>query len=117
MKATLNDVSLPRNSKIKFSLEISSDYQISPSVAKKKANYFLLMNVGNLLSSGEPELVLKENIYWEIPIIYSLPSKGKIDQVGKLAVDVQNGSIELIYPKNLKELENKVDSLYQSYAL
>ena len=116
MKAVLNDISVPQNSKIKFSLEISSDYQISPMVAAKKANYFLLMNVGNLLSAGEPELILKKNIFWEMPIIYSLPSKGKVDQVGKLAVDVQNGSIKFISPKNIKELEKKVDSFYKSCA-
>ena len=57
-------------------------------MAVKKANYFLLMNVGDLLSAGEPEWLLKENIFWEMLIIYSLASKGKFDQAAKLAVDV-----------------------------
>jgi len=117
VKAILNDISFPRNSQLKFSLEITSNYQVSPNMAVRKANYFLLMNIGNLLSAGEPELVMKETIYWEIPIIYSLPSKGKIAEVGKLAIDVQNGSIELISPKKIKELEEEIENLYKSNTL
>jgi uncharacterized protein YvpB len=54
------------------------------------------MYVGNLLHAGEPDLLVGESLaQWDVPIVYSLPSHGKLGTVGHFLVDAQNGDIKI----------------------
>jgi hypothetical protein len=71
------------------------------SIAMQKINRFLTLKVGNLLRADTPELILSERLLWRVPIIYSIPSKGKLGKVGEISVDVETGEIlvEQMTPK------------------
>ncbi|MFQ6119162.1 MAG: hypothetical protein ACE5KE_04645 [Methanosarcinales archaeon] len=98
-------------------LEIDSEFNITPIVAIQKANRYLITKVGNLLSAKEPELVVSDKLYWRVPVIYALPSKGKLGKVGEIWIDADTS--ELILEKstdielmrlNAKILKKKVEA-------
>jgi len=39
-----------------------------------------------------------DKLYWKVPVIYTLPSKGRLGKVGEIWIDADNG--ELILEKS-----------------
>jgi len=110
-------IPIPEKAKISFKVEVDSTFNISAFVARQKANLFLLMHLGELVSAGEPELWIEKQIYWRLPIIYSLPSVGTLGTIGEILVQVDNGNIELKQPQTIKEIENRVENLLKNTSL
>jgi hypothetical protein len=72
--AKLNDQTivmwLPIQPKLKYKLTFEGELNITPYVARQKANYFLVMHVGNLVLAGEPNLEFHEGgVNWRVPAI------------------------------------------------
>ena len=102
--------------KVKIKIELSSEINITPFVARQKANVFLLTHLGNLLWAAEPKLaVTGENLRWMIPVMYTIP-RHISKQVGELAMEVNTGEIILreSIPSKLNEIEEHVQHLYQT---
>ena len=107
-----------KNTKVKINIELTSEINITPFVARQKANVYLLTHLGNLLWADEPKLVVNENnLRWRIPIIYTIPERLQ-RQVGELAMDVNTGEIILheSNPTTLKEIEDHVQQIYENYS-
>ena len=117
MKAKFSQIPYTfKGAKVKIKIEVSSDISITPFIARQRANVFLLTHFGNLLSAGEPKLLInKTNLRWVIPVIYTIP-KRLSKQVGELAMDVNTGEIILSEsnPSSLKEINDYVQHLYQT---
>jgi len=110
-------IPIPEKAKISFKIEVDSAFNISAFVARQKANLYLLMHLGELVSAGQPELLMDKHIYWRMPILYSLPSVGTLGTVGELLVQVDNGNIELKEPQSIKEIETRVENLLGNTSL
>jgi len=110
-------IPIPEKSKISFKIEVDSTFNISAFVARQKANLYLLMHLGELVSAGQPELWIGEKIYWRLPIIYTLPSVGTLGTIGELLVQTDNGNIELKEPQSVKEIEKRVKNLLKNTSL
>ncbi len=118
MKANISDLPAPKAAQVHLRIDIQAEFNITPFVARQKANVFLLMRVGNLLSAGEPELVVdNEEFVWRLPIIYSTPSQGQLGKVGEVAVNVETGEVSLVEPGSIEQLESKVEKLFGGSAL
>ena len=62
--------------------------------ARRKANVWLLMNVGNLLGAENPELIFSDShLLWRVDVILTSPTRGRIGQVGRLWLDAVTGNI------------------------
>ena len=118
METTFTEIPLANKStKIKINIELSSEINISPFVARQKANVFLLTHLGNLLWADEPKLsIVDQRVLWKIPVMYTIP-KHTIKQVAELAMDVNTGEIILneSTPENIEEIEDHVEHIYQTY--
>ena len=110
-------IPIPEKAKVSFKIEVDSSFNISAFVARQKANLYLLMHLGELVSTGQPELWMEKQIYWRLPIIYSLPSVGTLGTIGELLVQVDNGNIELKEPQSIKEIESRVKNLLRNTSL
>ena len=68
---------------------------ISATVARQKINALVLERVSNLLLAGEPVLTQTRSggWVWRTPIDLTLPSHGRIGQVGELDVDTALGQV------------------------
>jgi hypothetical protein len=94
MSTTLDKMNIPHAGHLEIDIRLSADVQVSAFVAKQKVNYFLATEVGNLLHAGEPALALADKIYWRVPVLFSLPSAGRVGQVGEIDVDVESGEVK-----------------------
>ena len=116
MKAAITSSPLPEQAEINLRIEVKSRFNITSLVACQNVNLFLLFNLGNLVTAGEPILLIGEKLRWRVPVIYSLPGKGQLGQVGELAVNVETGEIimEESQPSSLEEMDRHVEYLYSS---
>jgi hypothetical protein len=96
MKAQMTKTPLSTNgTKVKVKIELSSEINISPFIARQKANVFLLTHLGNLVWANEPKLSMSNGgLHWIVPICYTIPNHSST-QVGELAIDVNNGEVIL----------------------
>ncbi len=63
--------------------------------ARKRANVWLLYNVGNLLRAEQPKLMLtnQRQLYWGVDVMLTSPSVGNLGRVGQLEIDATTGEI------------------------
>lgn len=67
---------------------------ISADVARGSATDFLLDNVGNLLSAGEPHLMVSAvRAMWIVPVGLGYLHTGVLGTVGVVAVDEETGQV------------------------
>lgn len=117
METQFSDIPLTQKAtKVKIKIELSSEINVTPFIARQKANVFLLTHLGNNLWAAEPKLsVAEKNMRWIIPVMYTIP-KHITKQVGNLAMDVNTGEIILreSNPSTIQEIEEHVHYIYQS---
>ena len=62
MRSEMSTPVLPEQAEVRYHMEVTFRVAITPFVAQQNANVYLLMNVGNMLSAGDPILSLGVNI-------------------------------------------------------
>ena len=109
---------LPAQAEVRYQLEVTFRCAITPSVAIQNVNVYLLMNVGNMLSAGEPLLFLGEQPYWKVPVFCAFPEFKRREKIGELAVDIDSGAIllEQSYPSSPQEIDRHAETVYHSLA-
>lgn len=115
MKATLEKWPAPRGAKVQIRVEVTADVRISAEAAQEIADDFLLLEVGDLLSAGEPALRAAEHLSWEVPILLSNAAQGTLGEVGRLLVDAETGAIEFT-EQNRREVKAHARALSQLAA-
>ncbi len=76
---------------------------ISAETARRKASFFLAMNVGHLLRADNPLLLLgKESLKWQLDILLTSPDSAKSKTIGRLYLNAEDGSI----PSSTKLIED-----------
>ena len=100
--------------KVQFKVEVKGELNITEFVACQRVDQYLFTYVGNLLHTGEPDLLVGEGVLlWDVPIIYSLPDHGNLGTVGHILVDAQNGDLKLNDSTPMEEIDAHVTRLYQ----
>lgn len=104
----------PVDAEVRYRMDVSFRVAITPIVARQNANVYLLMNVGNMLSAGEPVLSLRDRPYWKAPIYCAFPEFKRREKIGELAVDMNNGAIllEHSFPSSTQEIERHAEIAY-----
>jgi hypothetical protein len=109
---------LPLQPKLKYTFTFEGELNITPYVAKQKANYFLVMQVGNLVMAAEPNLEFHEQgAWWRVPAMLTNPEQGHIGKIGEIIVDAQTGSIIEDETTPIEEMQINADSLAEEAAL
>ena len=88
---------------------------IDPATAQHKANVWLTMNAGHLLSAEKPELVLGQPLCWRFAVVSAttlrdLPGTVSRNWIGYMQMEAVTG--EVIAPESLiEELTANADAL------
>lgn len=88
-------MSIPSTEKaerVQISVHIQAEV-LSAEVARRRANVWLLENIGNLLRAESPELVLGERLVWRVDVTLTSPSRGRVGVIGRLEIDATTGEI------------------------
>ncbi|MDE3090402.1 MAG: hypothetical protein KGJ80_13555, partial [Chloroflexota bacterium] len=85
-------------------------------VAQQKVNAYLLLNVGQTLSAGEPTLLQNGGAFWKVPIWCAFPDLHRRDYLGDLVVDAESGAIVLEKSAftSSSDIEARADAIYHS---
>ncbi len=94
---------------------MSADLNVSGEIARQKANRFLIMNLGDQLSAGNPELVVGDRLFWRLPVNLTLSQGGILGKVGDIQVDAQTGDVQIEPPQTLDQLADQAELLYERY--
>ncbi len=98
---------LPIQPKLRYKFSFEGELNISPYVAKQKANYYLVMHVGNLVMAADPNLEFQEGgARWRVPAILTNPENGHVGKIGEVIIDADTGSI----------IENETTSIEEMHA-
>ena len=108
----------PAQAEVRYQMEVSFRFNVTPYIARQNVNVYLLNQVGNMLSAGEPVLLLGEHPYWDVPVLCSFPEFNRREKIGELAVDVTSGAILLdnSHPSSPQEIERHAETAYHSLA-
>ena len=91
---SVNLAQIPTTSQVDIQIHISSPMNVSPVIAQRKVNGLLLDHVGTGVYADDPELLARDGrLYWRVPVILALPTRGRMGQVGAIEVDVQTGEV------------------------
>lgn len=116
--ATLNNqtvvMRLPIQPKLKYKFTFEGELNITPYVAKQKANYYLVMHVGNLVLAGEPNLEFHEGgASWRVPAILTNPDIGYVGTIGEVIVDADTGSIIENETTPVEEMQTNAENIVE----
>jgi hypothetical protein len=102
--------SIPKTGRLEVDIKVSANVNVTAFTARQKANNFVLSEISYMMHAGEPALVLGKRIYWRVPVILSLTSRGDVGEVGHIDVDVETGQID-ISPQQIAEIEARAETI------
>jgi hypothetical protein len=105
--------SLPKAGRLEIDIKVSADLNISAYAARQKVNAFVLSDISYMMHTGEPVLVVADQIRWHVPIILTLTSRGDVGEVGGIDVDVQTGQLH-VTPQLITEINARAEGLARS---
>jgi len=100
--------------KVQFKVEVKGELNITSFIACQRVDQRLFLYVGNLLQSGDPDLLVGERfLLWDVPVFYALPDVGILGAVGHVLVDAQTGDLKLNDSTPFEEMKINAKRLYQ----
>ncbi|MBI4670266.1 MAG: hypothetical protein HY741_01185 [Chloroflexi bacterium] len=115
-QAIVTGIELPTTSHISVRIEVSSQINVSGYIARQKANRFLILQAGDQLCAGEPELVVGPRVYWRVPAQFAPSRLGPLGIAGHLLVDADTGEVTVADGQTTDDLMQRAEALYARAA-
>ena len=112
MTILLEQFTIPQQGLVELKLDRSFQIDVTIEHAQRKVNRWLLLEVGNMLISSKPTLVIGDSVVWRVPILLTATHVGTVGTVGEIDVDVQSGAI-LLNADKVTELQQRAVELGQ----
>jgi hypothetical protein len=93
MIAKVPGVTVPEGAQVDIHIHVSAAVNITPFVARQRANAFSILEISNQLLAETPELVVGERLCWSVPIVLTSPARGVVGKVGEILVDATTGEV------------------------
>lgn len=107
---------IPVQAEVDYTIQVRFRFNITPFAAQQKVNAYLLLNVGQMLSAGEPTLLINDGAFWKVPVLCAFPDLKRREYLGDLAVDAESGAVVLEKSSfaSSSEIEARADAIYHS---
>jgi len=112
-QATLSGTGFPEASKVIVKIEVTADFNVSAFTARQRANRFLIMQAGDQLCAGKPELVVGPTLRWRVPVQYAPSRRGPLGVVGHLLIDAQTGDVAIADGRTSEDLLASAEALHE----
>jgi hypothetical protein len=100
----------PKTGQLSINIQLSATVNVTAFSARQKVTGFVADEISTQMHAGEPTLLMKDRIYWHVPIILSMPPTGNRGEVGAIDVDVETGQLQ-ITPELIGEIESRAEYL------
>ncbi len=101
---------LPQTGHLQITIQASANLNYSARAARRLAGRFVADEIGYLLRSNEPVLIVADSIRWRVPISLAWPDQGDMGVVGTLDVDVETGQL-FVTPEQIAEMIRHAEDL------
>lgn len=102
--------SLPQTGRVEIDIKVTSDINVSGYSARQKVDNFVLSEISYMMHAGEPNLIVADALYWRVPVILSLASRGDVGEVAMIDVNAQTGQLT-ITPQLIDEVSARAEGL------
>ena len=106
---------IPHTGQMQLTIQVSANVNYSARAAQRIVGRFVADEIGYLLRSGEPTLVVSDRICWRVPIILAFPTTGPVGTVGTIDVDVETGQL-LVDSEQTAEITRHAQDLAAHYS-
>lgn len=113
MDAVLEQI--PRSGQIQLTIQVLAQFNYSAQAAQRRIGRFVADEIGYLLRSDAPALVVSERLAWRVPVILALPDSGPLGEVGTLDVDVETGQIAAT-PEQIAAITRRAEDLANAHT-
>jgi len=105
----------PRTGQLQLAIQVSANINYSANAARRMVGRFVADEIGYMLRTGEPTLVVGERICWRVPVLLAFPDSGPVGAVGTVDVNVETGQI-LVTPGQIAEITQHANDLAANYT-
>lgn len=113
----LPGLELPTSSRVSVKIEVTGDLNVSAYVARQKANRFLILEAGDQLRAGTPELIVHHILGWRVPVEYAPSKSGILGIVGHLLVNGETGEVTVADGQTAEDFLTRAETLYERSSL
>src|SRR5437016_6202220 len=93
MVTHLPNMSLPTESTLDISIRVTQPLNVTSFSARQRVTQYVMHELSTQLGGDAPELTVGERVYWSVPVVFTLPSKGVLGRVGTLRIDAGTGEL------------------------
>ena len=116
MNTHLHGAPLPVDSLLDINIRVTQPLNVTAFCAQQRVTQYVMQELSTQLGGDAPDLTVGERIYWSVPVVFTLPGKGVLGQVGTLRVDAGTGEL-LTDPQTDQEILRHAERLAQPAAL
>lgn len=116
MNTHLQGMLLPVGSVLDINIRVTQPLNVTAFSARQRVTQFVMGELSTQLGGDTPDLTVGERVYWSVPVVFTLPGKGVLGQVGTLRVDTATGEL-LTDPQTEQEIMRHAEQLAQRAAI
>lgn len=98
---TLSGEGLQDTQDLNIQVSIAAVINVTAKAARRQVTAWLASEVGNMLISGVPQLVISQRVVWRVPALLTSSKLGPVGEVG--AVEVDADTAELLVTSELRK--------------
>ncbi len=107
---TLSGEGLQDTQELSIQISIAAVINITAKTAQRKTTNWLISEVGNMLMGGTPQLIIRKDAIWRVPVLLTSSRSGTVGQVSSIDIDADSG--DLLINNTLREqILNNVQNL------
>ena len=99
---------IPKSGQVGLTIQVTADMNISAFAARQKVSGFVCDRVSYLMGGSEPVLVVLDDLFWRVPVIFTLPGQGPLGEVGYIDVNINNGQL-MVTDQLILELQQRAE--------
>lgn len=116
MTVHLPGVTPPQGATVAIRVELTSQANITPFVARQKVTGFVILEISDRLRGDQPELVVGDRLCWAVPVVLTSPTRGVVGKVGEILVDATTGEL-LVDKDSVQRMSDDADRLAECSPL
>jgi hypothetical protein len=116
MATHLPDMHLPTESTLDITIRVTQPLNVTSFTARQRVTQYVMQQLSTQLGGDPPELTVGERVYWSVPVVFTLPGKGRLGRAGTLRVDAATGEL-LTDPETEQEILRHAEHLAQRATL
>lgn len=90
---TISGEGVQNLNQLNVQISVEAVVNVDAKSARRRATTWLVSEVGNMLITGDPRLVISQSTVWRLPVLLTSSERGIVGEVGFVDVDTSSGEL------------------------